>query len=88
MSKARPDFITIQLTQAGLQMAGEAGVVGWANGRRHFEFRAGEPQEVELSYDWLHLLRHEMFAGEPILEPVKDGAIPVTEINDSPKDGE
>ena len=71
-------------------MAGEAGTVGWANGRRHFAFRAGEAQEVERSYEWNHLLRHERFEGEPILEEVVDDveAAPETAIEQDPKDGE
>jgi hypothetical protein len=59
-------------------MAGEHGVVGWANGRRHFAFKAGEVQEVERSYEWTHLLRHEFFEGQPILEevPEDEGELP------------
>ena len=72
MSNARPDFVTVQLSEAGRRMAGEAGTVGWANGRRHFSFKAGEPQEVERSFEWNHLLRHERFEGEPVLEEVPD----------------
>jgi hypothetical protein len=72
MSRARPDFATIQLTDAGRRMAGEHGVIGWANGRRHFTFTAGEAQEVERSFEWNHLLRHEMFEGQPILEEVRE----------------
>jgi hypothetical protein len=72
MSNARPDFITIQLSEAGRRMAGEAGTVGWANGRRHFHFVAGETQEVERSFEWNHLLRHEQFEGEAILEEVPE----------------
>ncbi len=72
MSNARPDFVTVQLSEAGKRMAGEAGTVGWANGRRHFSFKAGEPQEVERSFEWNHLLRHERFEGEPVLEEVAD----------------
>ena len=72
MSRQRPDFITVRLSPAGLRMAGEGQRVGWANGRRHFHFIAGEKQEVERSYDWNHLLRHEKFEGEPILEEVTD----------------
>jgi hypothetical protein len=78
MSKARPDFATIQLSDAGKRMAGEHGVIHWANGRRHFTFVAGEKQEVERSYEWNHLLRHEVFEGQPILEkvPEEDGELP------------
>jgi len=72
MSRLRPDFVMIRLSDAGLRMAGDAGTVGWANGRRHFHFVAGEPQEVERSYEWNHLLRHERFEGEPILEEVPE----------------
>jgi hypothetical protein len=72
MSKARPDFATIRLTDAGKKMAGEHGVIRWANGRRHFAFKAGEEQEVERSYEWNHLLRHEVFEGQPILEEVPE----------------
>lgn len=70
MSRARPDFATIRLTEAGKRMAGDHGVVGWANSHRHFEFRAGEEHEVERSFEWNALLRHERFKGEPILEEV------------------
>jgi hypothetical protein len=78
MSKARPDFVTIQLSDAGKRMAGDGGVIGWANGRRHFAFKAGETQEVERSYEWNHLLRHEVFEGQPILEevPEEEGELP------------
>ena len=71
MSNARPDFVSIRLSEAGKRMAGEAGTVGWANGRRHFSFKAGEEQEVERSFEWNHLLRHERFEGEAILEEVE-----------------
>ena len=70
MSKARPDFANIQLTDAGKRLAGESGVIRWANGRRHFAFKAGEAQEVERSYEWNYLLRNECFEGQPILEEV------------------
>ena len=72
MSNARPDFVTIRLSEAGKRMAGEAGTVGWANGRRHFFFKSGEEQEVERSFEWNHLLRHERFEGDPILEEVEE----------------
>lgn len=68
--KERPDFATIQLSEAGKRMAGEQGVIRWANGRRHFAFKAGETVEVERSYEWNHLLKHENFQGQPILEEV------------------
>ena len=71
MSRERPDFATIRLSDAGKRMAGEHGVIRWANGRRHFAFTAGEPQEVERSYEWNHLLRHELYQGEPIFEEVE-----------------
>ena len=72
MARPRPDFANIRLSAAGLKMAGEAGTIGWANGRRHFHFVAGETQEVERSYEWNHLLRHEKFEGQPILEEVPE----------------
>jgi hypothetical protein len=72
MSKARPDFATIRLSDAGKRMAGEHGVIRWANGRRHFAFKACETQEVERSYEWKALLRHEVFEGQPILEEVQE----------------
>ena len=70
MSRPRPDFVNIRLSEAGLRMAGDAGTVGWANSHRHFHFKAGEVQEVERSFEWNHLLKHELFHGEPILEEV------------------
>jgi hypothetical protein len=70
MSRPRPDFVTIRMSAAGVRMAGEHGVIRWANGRRHFAFEAGKEQEVERSYEWNHILRHEMFEGQPILEEV------------------
>ncbi len=90
MSNARPDFVTVQLSEADRRMAGEAGTVGWANGRRHFSFKAGEPQEVERSFEWNHMLRHERFEGEVILEEVENApkidADPALEtVTDKPK---
>jgi hypothetical protein len=72
MPRKRPDFATIQLSEAGRRMAGDHGVIRWANSRRHFEFKAGEPQEVERSFEWNALLRNEQFEGESIFEEVPD----------------
>ena len=75
MSKARPDFATLRLSEAGKRLAGEGAQITWANGRRHFTFKADETQEVERSYEWNYLLRNELFEGQPILEEVpEDGA--------------
>jgi hypothetical protein len=68
--RPRPDFAVVQLSDAGRRMAGEAGTVGWANGRRHFTFRVGEAQEVERSYEWNALLRHEMYQGKPVFKEI------------------
>ena len=65
-------------------MAGEAGTVGWANGRRNFHFVAGEEQEVERSFEWNHLLRHEHFEGDPILEEVPEDGEGATEAAPNP----
>ncbi|MGO8759361.1 MAG: hypothetical protein ACLQG3_14675 [Terracidiphilus sp.] len=73
MREARPDFAAIRLSDAGKRMAGDHGVIRWANGRRHFAFKAGETQEVERSFEWNHLLRHEMFEDQPIFEEVPEG---------------
>lgn len=92
--RPRPDFAMVQLSTAGARMAGEAGTVGWANGRRHFHFVAGEPQEVERSFEWNHLLRHERFEGEPMFEEVPEEVETVaelpaeSEIDEATKDGE
>jgi len=87
-TRPRPDFANIRLSEAGLRMAGAAGVVGWANGRRHFEFKAGEVQEVERSFEWNHILRHECFEGNPILEEVLDQAEVVADNKKPAKEGE
>ena len=86
MSRARPDFITIKLSATGIRMAGEAGVVGWANGRRHFHFKVGEAQEVERSYEWGHFLQYEKFEGQPIFEEDSDEI--EAESTEISKDGE
>jgi hypothetical protein len=93
MTKARPDFLNVRLSEAGKRMAGEHGVVRWANGRRHFTFKAGEAQEVERSYEWNHLLRHEVFEGQPILEevPEEEGELPAALkalVDEEPEKGE
>jgi hypothetical protein len=72
MPRPRPDFVNIRLSEAGLKMAGAAGTVGWANARRHFHFVAGEAQEVDRAFEWNHLLKNELFEGQPILEEVLD----------------
>jgi hypothetical protein len=71
-TRPRPDFVNVRLSAVGLKMAGAPGTVGWANGRRHFHFVAGEIQEVERSFEWNHLLSKELYQGEPILEEVLD----------------
>ncbi len=68
--RPRPDFAVVQLSEAGRRMAGEGGTLGWANGRRHFTFKAGEAQEVERSYEWNALLRNEMYQGKPVFEEI------------------
>jgi hypothetical protein len=77
--RPRPDFALVRLSAVGLERAGDGGRVYWANGRRHFEFRAGEAQEVERSYEWNHLLRHELHQGVPMFEEVDDEAAALPE---------
>ena len=84
MSRARPDFATIRLTEAGKRLAGAHGVIRWANSRRHFEFRAGEEHEVERSFEWRALLMHERFKGEPILEEVPEEIVEAVAALDTP----
>lgn len=93
--RSRPDFATIQLSAAGVKMAGgEAGVVRWGNSRRHFVFTASESQEVERSYEWNHLLRNELYMGEPIFEEVPEEDTPAlpeplrTLVDEEPEKGD
>lgn len=91
--RARPDFVMVRLAPAGVKHAGEAGTLGWANGRRHFKFVAGEAQELERSFEWNHLLRPETISGEPMFEEVPDepeaADAPVDAVGDeTQKDGE
>lgn len=72
MARPRPDFVQIRLSEHGRRMAGEHGVVRWANSRRHFEFQAGIPLEVERSFEWNATLKHERFEGEPMFEEVEE----------------
>lgn len=94
MPRPRPDFVNIRLSAAGLRMAGTPGTVGWANGRRHFHFKAGEVQEIERAFEWIYLLANERFEGEPILEEVFDedpAALPEplrTKVDEEPGEGE
>jgi hypothetical protein len=92
MRRPRPDFVMIRLAPAGIRMAGEARTLGWANGRRHFHFVAGEKQEVERSYEWNHILRHETFEGEPMFEEVPEEELQDAAVDaagdETPKDGE
>jgi len=69
-TRRRDDFVQVQLTAAGKRLAGEHGIVRFANGRIHHEFRAGEAKEVYRGFDWNMVLQYECFEGEPILEMI------------------
>ena len=90
MSRARPDFVDIRLSAAGKRLAGDHGVVRFANSRRHFEFRADQVHEVERSFEWQGLLRHERYQGEAILEevPEADDAGEVSEVSEETEAGD
>ena len=85
MARPRPDFAMVRLSEAGRRLAGEHGVLRWANSRRHFSFEAGIAVEVERSFEWNALLRNERFEGEPMFEEALEEVIEesVKEVEDS-----
>lgn len=48
---AGDDFVMVQLTEHGVELAGGA-PIRVSNGRRTFVFEPGVPQRVERSYEW------------------------------------
>jgi hypothetical protein len=65
---AGEDFITIQLSAAGVEFAGAGGVVAIRNSRREFEFHAGQPQKVLRAYEWSHILSPMMVGADPMFD--------------------
>jgi hypothetical protein len=65
---AGEDFVQVQLSAAGVKMAGAGGTVQIVIGRGNFSFKAGESQRVTNAYDWLVLLKDRRWNGQPIFE--------------------
>src|SRR5208282_1066067 len=65
---AGTDFVEVQLSAAGVKMAGASGTVGVHNGRRDFVFKAGVPQKVLAAYEWSHVLAPTLYQGQPVFE--------------------
>jgi len=64
----RSDFVQVQLTERGLQLAGE-GTLRISNGRRSIVLTPGETTEVERSYEWkAFLAAHRHHDGEALFE--------------------
>ncbi len=64
------DFVQVQLTERGEQVAGGA-PLRLSNGRRTFLFEPGKTLRVERSYEWLAVLsQHATHDGEALFELV------------------
>lgn len=84
------DFVMVQLSKDGEAFAKD-GPLSISNGRRSFTFKAGVPQRVERSYEWLAVLsRHVSPAGKRLFElvptatPVAVPAAPATPVQAQP----
>jgi hypothetical protein len=70
MGKDRKDFVRIKLSAAGEKLA-NGSPLGIANSRSHFEFRAGQVQEITRAYEWREFLSKETTSdGKPLFELV------------------
>lgn len=67
MAKDTPDFVQVQLSAAGLKLAG-SGPLKVANGTRSLTFTPGQTTKVERSYEWRAWLSTTMRNGEPLFE--------------------
>lgn len=67
MAKATPDFVQVQLTAAGLKLAGN-GPLKVQNGTRQLVFTAGQTTKTELSYEWRAWLQNVTHNGSPLFE--------------------
>jgi hypothetical protein len=79
---AGEDFVHIQLSAAGVKMAGTGGQVRITAGRGSFVFVVGQSQRVTKAYEWNVLLKNERFQGQPILE-LTAAAAPATSSSSS-----
>ncbi len=77
MSRQKTDFVELQLSEAGLAMAGKGGVLQIATARLVYKFTAGSTTRV-LTSEWSRVLSREMYQGQPIFE-VAPAAAPAQE---------
>jgi len=71
---AGQDFVHVQLTAAGAQMAGKGGYVRITRGRCEMTFSVGQAQRVTRAYDWNKVLSGVHFKGQPVFEIVPDAS--------------
>jgi hypothetical protein len=70
MASDTPDFVQVQLTEAGLKLAGSS-TLRVSNGRRSLVFTPGQTTKVERSYEWnAWLSRHAHADGSQLFEVV------------------
>ncbi len=75
---AGADFVQVQLSAAGVKMAGAGAVVRVVKAQSDFVFKAGVPQRVTLAWEWAKLLAPMKYQGQPIFEIVAATAAPAT----------
>jgi hypothetical protein len=67
----RPDFVKVQLSKKGVEIAGGVPVRIVA-GHHEFEFKPGEPQDVTRAFDWPKVLEPQQSGGEAMFEIVDE----------------
>jgi hypothetical protein len=77
MAKETPDFVQVQLSAAGLKLAG-SGPLKVANGTRSLTFTPGQTTKVERSYEWRAWLSTTTHNGDPLFEIAPAATIPST----------
>ncbi len=68
-----PDFVDVQLAEAGKQAAGK-GALRVANAHFHYEITAGKTVRVTRAYEWNKVLSQLAVNGSPMLEIAPDPA--------------
>ncbi|MDR3797963.1 MAG: hypothetical protein P4K93_07410 [Terracidiphilus sp.] len=69
------DFINVQLSAAGVAMAGKNGALQVNTAHLSYSFTPGSPTRV-LTSEWAKVLSRELYQGKPIFEPAPAEAAP------------
>jgi hypothetical protein len=67
MATAKSDFLDIELSPAGLLMAGASGAIRITNRHFNYQLKAGATARV-LTSEWAKVLSKQLYQGQPIFK--------------------